>query len=68
MFGTLLGAASLGILQVALTLSGVQVDVQNIVIGGVLLIAVITDPDSLRAVLGNVRSYLQGRSAPQPDG
>lgn len=65
-FGTLLGAASLGILQVALTLSGVQVDVQNIVIGAVLLIAVITDPDSLRAVLGNVRSYLQGRSAPQP--
>lgn len=67
-FGTLLGAASLGILQVALTLSGVQVDVQNIVIGGVLLIAVITDPDSLRTVLGNVRSYLQGRSAAQPDG
>ena len=36
-FGTLIGAASLGILQVGLTLSGVQVDVQNIVIGLILL-------------------------------
>ena len=61
-FGTLLGATSLGILQVALTLSGVQVDVQNIVIGLVLLLAVITDPNSVRSVVGNVRSLLQGRS------
>lgn len=67
-FGTLIGAASLGILQVALTLSGVQVDVQNIVIGLVLLIAVITDPNSLRAVLGNLRSFLQARSGAQPEG
>lgn len=63
-FGTLIGASSLGILQVALTLSGVQVDVQNIIIGGVLLLAVITDPDSIRAVMGTARSYLQGRSTP----
>jgi ribose transport system permease protein len=68
LFGTLLGAASLGILQVALTLSGVQVDVQNIVIGVVLLLAVITDPDSLRSVVGSVRSLLRGRSEAQPDG
>jgi len=61
-FGTLLGASSLGILQVALTLSGVQVDVQNIVIGLVLLLAVITDPNSLRVVLGSARSFFQGRS------
>ncbi len=67
-FGTLLGAASLGILQVALTLSGVQVDVQNIVIGSVLLLAVITDPNSLRAVLGNARAFLGGRSGTQPAG
>lgn len=66
--GTLLGAASLGILQVALTLSGVQVDVQNIVIGSVLLIAVITDPNSLRAVVGSARSWFQGRSGAQLDG
>jgi ribose transport system permease protein len=65
-FGTLLGATSLGILQVALTLSGVQVDVQNIVIGSVLLLAVITDPNSLRAVLGNARAFLRGRSGTQP--
>ncbi len=65
-FGTLLGAASLGILQVALTLTGVQVDVQNIVIGSVLLLAVITDPNSLRAVAGSVRSFLQSRSGVQP--
>lgn len=66
--GTLLGATSLGILQVALTLSGVQVDVQNIIIGLVLLLAVITDPTTLRVVLGNARSFFQGRSDPQPDG
>ncbi len=62
-FGTLLGAASLGILQVALTLSGVQVDVQNIIIGLVLLVAVTTDPESLRAVLGSVRSRFRAGSA-----
>lgn len=63
-FGTLLGATSLGILQVALTLSAVQVDVQNIIIGAVLLIAVISDPDSVRAVVGSVRSYLRASEAP----
>ncbi len=63
-FGTLLGATSLGILQVALTLSAVQVDVQNIIIGGVLLVAVITDPSSLRSVVASARSYLGARSAP----
>lgn len=67
-FGTLLGAASLGILQVALTLSGVQVDVQNIVIGLVLLLAVVSDPNSLRSVIGSARSFLLARSAPQRGG
>ncbi len=64
--GTLIGAASLGILQVGLTLSGVQVDVQNIVIGAILFIAVITDPATLRAVLGNARAFLRSRSEAQP--
>jgi ribose/xylose/arabinose/galactoside ABC-type transport system permease subunit len=67
-FGTLLGASSLGILQVALTLSGVQVDVQNIVIGSVLLFAVITDPNSLRAAAGSARAFVRSRSRPQPTG
>ncbi len=67
-FGTLLGATSLGILQVALTLTGVQVDVQNIVIGLVLLLAVITDPNSLRTVVGSARSLFQGRSGSHPVG
>lgn len=66
--GTLLGAASLGILQVALTLSGVQVDVQNIIIGLVLLLAVVTDPNSLRAVAGSVRSSLAARSVARTGG
>ena len=66
-FGTLLGASSLGLLQVALTLSGVQVDVQNIVIGSVLLLAVITDPNSLRAAAGSVRSLIRSRSGPTPE-
>jgi ribose transport system permease protein len=66
--GTLLGAASLGILQVALTLTGVQVDVQNIIIGLVLFIAVITDPATLRAVLASARASLRGRSTSQQEG
>ncbi len=67
-FGTLLGAATLGILQVALTFSGIQVDVQNIIIGGVLLLAVITDPATIRVVFANTRAFLSNRSTPQPEG
>ena len=59
--GTLVGALSLGVLEVALTLSGVQVDVQQIFIGAVLLLAVITDPASLRAVAATVRTSRRGR-------
>lgn len=61
--GALIGAFSLGILEIGLTLSGVQVDVQQIFIGGVLLIAVITDPASLRAVRGSILTFFQGRRA-----
>jgi len=60
--GTLIGAASLGVLQVALTLSGVQVPVQQIFIGAILLIAVTTDPNSLRAVVGSLRQATRGRA------
>jgi len=66
--GTLIGAASLGILQVALTLSGVQVPIQQIFIGGILLLAVTTDPANLRAVLGSVKSLRVGRAKPQIPG
>lgn len=65
--GTLIGAAALGILQVALTLSGVQVPVQQIFIGVILLVAVTTDPNSLRAVAGSLRTLRQGR-AKTPEG
>jgi ribose transport system permease protein len=58
--GTLIGAVSLGTLEVALTLTGVQVDIQQIYIGGVLLLAVITDPASLRAASSSVRTSLHG--------
>ena len=57
--GTLIGAASLGMLQVALTISGVQIPVQEIFIGAILLIAVITDPSSLRAVWGSISTTFQ---------
>jgi ribose/xylose/arabinose/galactoside ABC-type transport system permease subunit len=66
--GTLLGAASLGILQVGLTLSGVQVDVQNIIIGLVLLLAVVTDPASLRAVIASTKSFFAARATPGQGG
>lgn len=61
--GTLIGAFSLGILAVGLTLSGVQVDIQQIFIGLVLFIAVITDPASLRAAAGGLLTSLQARKA-----
>ena len=67
-FGTLLGATTLGILQVALTFSGIQVDVQNIIIGVVLLLAVISDPATIRAVFSNARAFFSNRSAPQAQG
>jgi ribose transport system permease protein len=60
--GTLIGATALGVLQVALTLSGVQVPVQQIFIGLILLIAVTTDPSNLRAVLGSVKALRVGRA------
>jgi len=63
--GTLIGATALGVLQVALTLSGIQVPVQNIFIGVILLLAVTTDPANLRAVLGSIRSARQGRAKAQ---
>jgi ribose/xylose/arabinose/galactoside ABC-type transport system permease subunit len=66
--GTLLGAASLAILQVGMTFNGVESDVQNIIIGFVLFVAVITDPNSIRAVVGSIRSFLRSRSAPDPSG
>lgn len=57
--GTMIGALSLGMLQVTLTFAAVQADVQSIFIGGVLLVAVITDPASLRAVAVNVGGLMQ---------
>ena len=61
--GTLIGALSLGTLEVALTLTGVQVDIQQIFIGGVLLLAVMTDPASLRAAGSSIRTFVQGLRA-----
>lgn len=63
--GTLIGALALGILQVTLTLSGVQVDIQDIFIGSILLLAVISDPASLRAALNGLKLSLKGREKVQ---
>jgi ribose/xylose/arabinose/galactoside ABC-type transport system permease subunit len=54
--GTLIGATALGVMQIALTISGVQVEVQQIFIGLVLLIAVTTDPNNLRSLISSIRS------------
>lgn len=61
--GTLIGALSLGILQIALSLAAVQQDIQQIFIGAVLLIAVVSDPASMRAVMTNFRSSVGSRRA-----
>ncbi len=66
--GTLIGSLALGIIAVGLTFTGVQVDVQQIFIGGVLFIAVVTDPASVRAVSARVRMFFQDRRQPQPQG
>jgi len=66
--GTLLGTASLAILQVGMTFNGVESDVQNIIIGSVLFIAVISDPRSIRAVVGSTKAFFRSRSAPTPSG
>lgn len=58
--GTLIGASALGVLEVALTLSGVEVPVQQIFIGAILLLAVTSDPNSLRAVMGSIRTMRSG--------
>ena len=54
-FGTMIGVFALGIMTVLLKFQGVQVDIQQIFIGGVLLLAVITDPASVRDVAQRVR-------------
>jgi ribose/xylose/arabinose/galactoside ABC-type transport system permease subunit len=51
-------------LQVGMTFNGVESDVQNIIIGLVLFVAVITDPNSIRAVVGSARAFLRSRAAP----
>lgn len=56
--GTLIGALALSILQVVLTLSGVQVDIQDIFVGSILLIAIISDPTRLRASVSRLRDSL----------
>lgn len=59
--GTLIGATALGVMQIALTISGVQVPVQQIFIGLVLLIAVTTDPNNLRSLIAGIRSARSSR-------
>lgn len=54
--GTLIGATALGVLQTMFLMSGIQVPVQNTLIGAILLLAVITDPNSLRVLVEKVRS------------
>ena len=65
--GTFIGALSLGLLQIGLSLAAVQQDIQQIFIGAVLFIAVVTDPASLRAVAGNIRSSFGARGAGSVD-
>lgn len=65
--GTLIGAFSLGTLEVLLTLTGVEVSIQQIFIGGVLLFAVMTDPASVRTVSSYLRTFTQSLRARSTD-
>ena len=60
--GTLIGATALGVLQTMFLMSGIQVPVQNTLIGAILLLAVITDPNSLRALVEKLQSGLSRSS------
>lgn len=69
-FGTMVGVFALGVMTVLLKFQGIQVDIQQIFIGGVLLLAVITDPASLRSVGQRIRVVFtesnKKASAPEP--
>lgn len=64
--GTLIGALALSVLQIVLTLSGVQVDIQDVFVGAILLIAVITDPTNLRTTAARLRTGLGRPKAQAP--
>jgi ribose/xylose/arabinose/galactoside ABC-type transport system permease subunit len=61
--GTLIGASALGILQVSFILAGIQVDIQDVVIGSILLLAVTTDPATLKAAVRAMSPANRRRSA-----
>jgi ribose transport system permease protein len=53
--GTLIGAAALGALQIGLDFAGVSQELKEVTVGAVLVLAIVTDADNLRAVLARVR-------------
>jgi ribose/xylose/arabinose/galactoside ABC-type transport system permease subunit len=58
--GTLIGAAALGALQIGLDFAGVSQELKEVTVGAVLVLAIITDADNLRSVIGRLR-YVRSR-------
>lgn len=59
LLGTLIGAASLGLMEIGLTFAGQPREVQDVLIGLVLLVAVVSDPNSVRWLARRLRTFAQ---------
>lgn len=60
--GTLIGAAALGLLEISLDFGGVSPEIKQIMIGAVLLLAVITDSNTMAYVKERMRTMTQSIS------
>jgi len=63
--GTLIGAFALGLMQVGLTFAGADREVQDVLIGIVLLVAITTDPNNLRALSRRLQGLVRGKAHSQ---
>ncbi len=60
--GTMIGAFALGLMQVGLTFAGTPREVQDVLIGIILLVAITTEPNNLRALSGRVQRLTRGKA------
>lgn len=60
--GTMIGAFALGLMQVGLTFAGTPREVQDVLIGIILLVAITTEPNNLRALSGHIRRFTRAKT------
>lgn len=62
LIGTMIGAFALGLMQVGLTFAGTPREVQDVLIGIILLVAITTEPNNLRALSGRLKRLTQSKA------